>query len=207
MSARAVAEVVLAAVEAHGFGDDIVERVNAALGEGRKCTSRRDVALAVAQAIINELMDLVGTTALHDATDPLDRIAGGIRGSLLVMVRCPSAAGFLGRIGYPAFRPGIFGFSIVERDVVRAMDMDLIPRYRLRTAMDLIVGPVFSAMATIPASAPSASEIDELAYRVLLAVGAAEEQARHFSTHAIATPLPAADSLLERSTALDRIAL
>jgi hypothetical protein len=121
------------------------------------------------------------------------------------MRQYPSAAAFLGRMGYPAFRPGIFGFSIVERDVERAAELDLIPRFRLRTAMDFVVGPVFSAMAGISSSPLGDDEIADLAYRVLLAIGAGEAQARTSTSNAIVVPVPSADGLLERSSILERI--
>ena len=194
--ARKQAQLLLAAIAERGFDEAALDGA-----------SRSEAAALIAEATLTDLIEFVGATALKDVTHPLDRIATGVRGCLWVLRRYPDVAAFLRRIAYPVFRPGSIAFVIVERDLVRATEMDLIPQFRLRTAMDFVAAPVFSMMGRLPSDDVSDGEIDELALRVLLALGVDEQKARAFTSHPFDRPEPSGDSLLKRGAVLSLVTL
>ena len=158
-----------------------------------------------AEAVTGDLIEYVGYTALKDLTHPLDRLATGIRSCLQALKAHAAVAAFMRRFGYPAYRPGTIAYTIVERDVSRAFELELIPRFRIRTAMDFVAGPVFSMMARMTNDPPSDGEIDDLAHRILLALGVEDAQARKHASLPFELPPVDGSSLLQKGSVLEQI--
>jgi|SRR5579862_6729004 len=198
---------ILDEIAANGFDDTIVDRAAKHLDKPARSAmaSKRDVVRFIAEAVTGDLIEYVGYTALKDLTHPLDRLATGIRSCLQALKAHAAVAAFMRRFGYPAYRPGTIAYTIVERDVSRAFELELIPRFRIRTAMDFVAGPVFSMMARMTNDPPSDGEIDDLAHRILLALGVEDAQARKHASLPFELPPVDGSSLLQKGSVLEQI--
>ena len=208
---RKLIESALGVVAVKGFDGQIVDDVVRNAGVSRATyynyfKTSAELALAIAEELTNELIALVIFSSDKNS-QPLDRLATGTRTFMSVVRRYPRAAAFLSRTAYHAVRPGSYAFAVIERDVGGSMHDGTLTKRRLELAMDLVVGPIISAMGRMANSKIAQSDIDDIVYGMLLALGAKPARAKRAIAIRLAHPRAAAGSLLERTTALDRISL
>lgn len=165
-----------------------------------------ELIVAIAEELTNELIALAVVSADRYAA-PVDRLGTGLRAFLTAVRRYPKLASFLSRTAYHAVRPGSDAFAVLERDVGGAMDDGTLTKRRLEFAMDLVIGPILTAMGRMGRSKVSQAEIDDVAFAILLALGAKAARAKRAVSLQLQSPRAAPGSLLEQQAALGRLCL
>ncbi|HKE37081.1 MAG TPA: TetR/AcrR family transcriptional regulator [Candidatus Baltobacteraceae bacterium] len=208
---RKLIEAALGVIAVKGFDGQIVDDVVRKAGVSRATyynyfKTSTELVLAIAEELINELISL---TILSVDKNPLpfERHATGARTFMSILRRYPRAAAFLSRTAYYSVRPGSFAYAVLERDVGGGMEDGSFSKRRLALAMDLVVGPIISTMGRMATENVPQSEIDDVVYAMLLALGADPDRARRALAITLAHPRASKGSLLEQTEALDRISL
>lgn len=208
---RKLIESAFAVIAVKGFDGQIVDDVVRKAGVSRATyynyfKTSTELVLSIAEELTNELIALT-IFSVDKNPQALDRLATGTRTVMSIARRYPRAAAFLNRTVYHAVRPGSFAYAVLERDVGGAMEDGTLTKRRLEVAMDLVVGPIISTMGRMAGGSVSQSDINDVVFAVLLALGADPARAKRALEIPLAHPRAASGSLLEQTEALDRISL
>lgn len=208
---RKLIESAVNVIALKGFDGQIVDDVVRNAGVSRATyynyfKTSTELVLAIAEELINELVALVIFSSDKNAL-PLDRLATGTRTFMSVVRRYPRASAFLSRTAYHSVRPGSFAYAVLERDVGGGMEDGTLTKRRLALGMDLVVGPIVSTMGRMATESVPQSEIDDVVYGMLLALGTQPERAKKALEIRLAQPRAAKGSLLEQTAAFDRMSL
>lgn len=162
--------------------------------------TNEELLAAVAEEVGNQLLQVVDPV-IREMPDPALRVACGIRLALRVAHAHPHLAGFMVRVGPPAFGAQSLATVYLPRDIEAGIASGRFAAMPPRLAFDLITGPVLAAFHTLCTDAWPRDYPERLAQAVLMSLGVPKAAAAKAS----AVPLPPlqlpANALLVRAQA------
>ncbi len=163
-------------------------------------STNEELLAAVAAEVGNQMLQIIDPV-VRAHTDPVVRVACGVRLSLMVAQAHPHLAAFMVRVGPPALGAHSVATEVLPRDIAAGIESGRFAAMHPRLAFDLVTGPVLAGFHTLLTARVPASYPQDMAQAVLLSLGvakAAATKAAHLPLDAIDLP---ADSLLVRAQA------
>jgi AcrR family transcriptional regulator len=156
---------------------------------------------SVAIATGNELM-LAVAPIVESRPDPAWRVSAGVRGWLTLTGENPHLAAFFRRAGLFILEQDSLVRVDLPRDLIAGMSSGRFTVDRLDLGFDIVAGTVLSAINTVATANPPAHHGQDVAGRILMALGVAEGEAESISRLDIAKAILPASSLIHQSRQL-----
>ena len=162
--------------------------------------TNEELLAAVAAEVGNQMLEIVDPVVPYH-TDPVVRVACGVRLSLMVAQAHPHLAAFMVRVGPSALGANSLATEVLPRDIAAGIASGRFAAMHPRLAFDLVTGPVLAGFHTLLTARVPDSYPQDMAQAVLRSLGvakAAAAKAAHILLDDIDLP---ADSLLVRAQA------
>ena len=162
--------------------------------------TNEELLAAVAAEVGNQMLEIVDPV-VREHTDPVVRVACGVRLSLMVAQAHPHLAAFMVRVGPSALGANSLATEVLPRDIAAGIASGRFAVMHPRLAFDLVTGPVLAGFHTLLTARVPDSYPQDMAQAVLRSLGvakAAAAKAAHILLDDIDLP---ADSLLVRAQA------
>jgi AcrR family transcriptional regulator len=196
-------ECALLVFAEHGIDSNIIDKVIKAAGVSRGTFYNHfrtdgDLFVAVATEVSNEIMRVVNPV-VEPEPDLAARVSLGIRYVFQLIENYPLLAEFLNQGGQSALRHGKLVNEIVPRDLRLGMASGAFSITDLQLGLDLILGPVLLGFHTVLSDQVGKNYARDLAASILMSLGVAGPEARHYCERPLLTLRMPPDSLFGRA--------
>jgi len=166
--------------------DDVIKAVDVSRGTFYKYfRTHEDLLEAVSASMSDYLMRLVDPLVLAH-TDPAARVACGIRLWIQAGKAVPHLAKFISKAPWPDASSGGLALVYLSRDIQAGMQSGRFGIPTVQVGVDMVIGPVLSALHAMTQQALPANHAGDLASTVLRAFGIETAEA----TRLASLPLP-----------------
>jgi AcrR family transcriptional regulator len=132
---------------------------------------------AVAKEISNELLRLIDPV-VQRSSDPVVRMATGVRLVLHLTRQHPILGGFIARLGWPNLPPDQLMFEYVPRDLELGMHQGKFVRMDMRVALNLTGGVLMGGIHTLQSETAPEDLPEQAASTVLMGLGVSRATAK-----------------------------
>ena len=157
--------------------------------------STEELLAAVAQEVSDQMLRIVDPVVRVE-TDPVARVATGVRLVLKIARQYPQLAAFMVRGGPPAISTQGLATEYLPRDLAAGMASGAFFPTPPRVAFDLVTGAVLAGFHTLLTSRVPKSYAEDMAFLVLRALGVPKGTAGKVASRPLPTPQVSPDSLL-----------
>lgn len=168
-------EAALLVLGRRGVEASIIDEISALAGSSRGTfynyfRSNEELLRSVAIETGNEMMAAVAPI-VESRPDPAWRVAAGVRGWLSLTARNPHLAAFFRRAGLYVLEQDSRVRVDMPRDLIAGIGSGRFTIARLELGFDIVAGTVLSAINTIATAAPPPDHGEDVAQRILMALG------------------------------------
>lgn len=168
--------------------DDVIQAADVSRGTFYKYfRTHEDLLEAVSASMSDYLMRVVDPLVLMHA-DPAARVACGIRLWIQAGQTVPHLAKFMSKAPWPNAASGGLALVYLSRDIQAGMHSGRLDIPHLQIGIDMVVGPVMSALHAMTQQALAPTHASDLAYTVLRALGIKTAEAKRLAALPL-TPL------------------
>lgn len=162
--------------------DDVIKAVDVSRGTFYKYfRTHEDLLEAVSASMSDYLMRLVDPLVLTHA-DPAERVASGIRLWIQAGQTVPHLAKFISKAPWPDASSGGLALVYLSRDIQAGMHSGRFDVPHLQVGLDMVIGPVMSALHAMTLQALPANHASDLAGTVLRGLGIKTAEAKRLAT-------------------------
>jgi len=166
--------------------DDVIKAVDVSRGTFYKYfRTHEDLLEAVSASMSDYLMRLVDPLVLtHE--DPAARVACGVRLWIQAGQTVPHLAKFMSKSPWPDASASGLALVYLSRDIQAGINSGRFEVPQLQAGLDMVIGPVMSALHAMTQQSLAATHANDLACMVLRALGVNAKESKRL----VALPLP-----------------
>lgn len=200
---RRLIESALLVFSEKGVDASVIDDVIVAAGVSRGTfynyfRTNTELLVAVSEELSNEIIHMI-ETVVGGYTNPVERLACGLRQFMRTAIEYPLFARFVWRAGFNAYSSSNLILHYLPRHITESMAKGSFTVPDMMFALTFMTGVMLSSTFAVTTQTVAPEYAEKVVQHILMGLGLSEEESKHMAYLAMPTFALPKDSLLSRS--------